>query len=185
MAYTLNTLVANASAAPGNQQYYHDAGADTMATVMTAGYFNNTDDNLNLAADDVIFSVCSDGDVWMRVSAVSSGSVTVQTVGGLGPNNGDVSTATSGTKIGVGINEIGTGTCTAWTTATTYPGARLSLSLSGTTTGPVTVSTSGVTFNAKGDTTFTFSGVAGGSVELYGVSITQWVILNANNVVIT
>lgn len=180
MAYAAGTLVLNASAAPGNAVYFHDAVADTMATVMTAGYFNNTDDDLNLAVDDVIFSICSDGDIWARVSALSSGSVTCQTVGGWGPNNGDVSTATSGTQIAVGVNEIGTGTCTAWTTATPYPGARLTISLSGTSTGTITVSSSGVTNNAKGDTTVIFSGVAGGSLDLLGVSTTQWVILSSS-----
>ena len=180
MAYTAGTLVLNASAAPGNAVYFHDAGDDSMATVMTAGYFNNSDDNLNLAVDDVIFSVCSDGDIWARVSAISSGSVTCQTVGGRGPNNGDVSTGTAGTTIAVGVNEIGTGTATAWKTATPYPGARLTISLSGTSTGTISVSSSGVTNNAKGDTSIIFSGVAGGCIDLLGVSTSQWVILNSS-----
>ena len=71
MAYTAGNLHLRAGA-PGDLTYTYDAASDTMATVITSGYFNNTDDDLNLVADDLIFCQCTDGNMWLRVSAVSS-----------------------------------------------------------------------------------------------------------------
>lgn len=191
MAYTIGTLALNASAAPGNAVYYHDAGADSMATVLTTDYFNNTDDDLNLVADDLIFSQCADGDIWHKVSAVttatagaiSSGSVTTQLVSGEGPWNGDKSTgsATAGVVLPVGVTEIGTGTATAFLTPTPYPGARVAVFQTGAATGAViAVSSSGVTFNEKGDTSIIITAVGGG-FSLLGVSTTQWAITSGTN----
>jgi len=56
--------------------YNYNNTADTLATMNTAGYFNNTDDNLNLLVDDVIKAKGSDGVAEMVVTAVSAGSVT-------------------------------------------------------------------------------------------------------------
>lgn len=178
MAYTANTLVLNASGPPGQLEYNHDAGSDSMATVLTAGYFNNTDDNLNLTVDDVIFSVCSDGDIWHRVSAVSSGSVTTQTVGGAGPWNGDFSTGAATPTIPIGVNEMGTGTATSYLTPTPYPGAKLSVYNSGTSTGAViNVSSSGVTFTESGDTSIIITATTG-NFELLGTSTSTWAIVS-------
>ena len=45
---------------------------------MASGYFNNTDDNLNLTADDTIFVVGDQGGYTLRVDTVSSGTVTTE-----------------------------------------------------------------------------------------------------------
>lgn len=113
MAYTLQTLHLRAGA-PGDLTYTHDAGSDTMATVSTAGYFNNTDDDLNLTVDDLIWSQCTDGNFWHRVSALSSGSVTTQFAGG----NLPIQTFATGTEaelntLSVGYYEVGTSIATA------------------------------------------------------------------------
>ena len=180
MAYASNTLVLNASAAPGNAVYYHDAGSDTMATVAASGYFNNSDDNLNLTVDDIIFSQCGDGDFWHKVSAVSSGTVTTQLVSGEGPWNGDKSTGTGGNPLKVGVSELGTGTATDFGTPTPYPGAKVTAFQSGTGTNhTLSVSSSGVTFNEKGDTTITITGIGGG-VSLLGVSTTAWAVVGGS-----
>lgn len=75
MAYTAGNLVSIANAIGWNE-YYYNAGSDAIATVNTAGYFNNTDDQLNLAANDIIHVKASDVTVRLRVVSVSSGSVT-------------------------------------------------------------------------------------------------------------
>lgn len=183
MAYAADTLALR-SGAPGSLTYYHDAGSDTMATVFTAGYFNNTDDDLNLTVDDLVFSQCTDGDFWHKVSSISSGSITTQSVGGEGPDNGNFSTSTAGFTIPMGVNELGTGTATEWKTPTPYPGAKLTIAVSGTATHIVNVSSSGVTFNKKGDTAIVFS-AAGGGVQLLGISITQWVILSGSSIALS
>src|SRR3990167_9985291 len=81
MAYTAGGLHLRAGA-PGDLMYTYDAGSDSMFTVATAGYFNNTDDDLNLTVDDIIFCDCTDGNMWLQVASISSGSVTTQWAGG-------------------------------------------------------------------------------------------------------
>lgn len=184
MAYASDTLVLR-SGAPGSLTYYHDAGSDTMATVFTAGYFNNSDDDLNMTVDDMIFSQCTDGDFWHKVSSLSSGSVTTQMVSGEGPWQGDFSTGAATPTIPMGVNEMGTGTCTSYLTPTPYPGAKLTIHQSGSATGAVVnVSSSGVTFNEKGDTSFIITTVSG-SISLLGISITGWAIVGSDAVTLS
>src|SRR5574341_936395 len=47
MAFTAANLHLQPGAV-GDMQYIYDAGSDTLATVIAAGYFNNTDDSINL-----------------------------------------------------------------------------------------------------------------------------------------
>lgn len=58
--------------------YSYVSSSDTIATINTAGYFNNTDDNVNLQAGDMILAKGSDGEQWLNVTSVSSGSVTTR-----------------------------------------------------------------------------------------------------------
>lgn len=126
MAYTAGSLHLRAGA-PGDLTYTYDAGDDTMAQVAASGYFNNSDDDLNLVADDLIWCQCTDGNMWLRVSAVSSGTVTTQYAGG----NLPIETAATGTEaalsdtLGVGFMEVGTTISTAsrYVLPTPYPGA--------------------------------------------------------------
>lgn len=118
--------------APGDLFYTYDAGTDTLANVIDAGYFNNTDDNLNLTAEDLIFCQCSDGNMWLRVSSISSGSVTCQFAGGNLPiETPATGTAAANATLEVGFYEIGSATgagdCTAsrYVLPTPYPGAEV------------------------------------------------------------
>ncbi|KKN52501.1 hypothetical protein LCGC14_0611900 [marine sediment metagenome] len=128
MAYTAGNLHLRAGA-PGDLTYTYDATADTLATVATAGYFNNTDDDLNFVADDLIFVQAGDGNMWLRVSAISSGSVTTQFAGG----NMPVQTPATGTaaahstEVFVGQYEIGTSISSAsrFILPIPYPGAEM------------------------------------------------------------
>ncbi len=60
----------------GFNHYHYEAGADTIATVNTSGYFNNTDDNLNMQTNDLVTATCSDGSAQLIVTGVSAGVVT-------------------------------------------------------------------------------------------------------------
>lgn len=187
MAFTNTDLVLTASGPNGNLVYYHDAGSDTMATVAASGYYNNSDDSINLSVDDVIFAQCNDGDFWMRVSAVSSGSVTTQAMSFEGPWNGSLvatATASNNSKITVpGITEIGSGTASKYTlSAAPYIGAKVTVTFGGTSTKArsITTNATGVTINGKGHRTMTKAvGAAtpGKSISLLGVSTTRWVII--------
>ncbi len=62
--------------APGFGVFVYKSDSDTRETVMASGYFNNTDDNINLTADDRIMVSGDEGAYTLRVDTVSSGTVT-------------------------------------------------------------------------------------------------------------
>ena len=185
MAYTAGTLHLRAGA-PGDLTYTHDAGSDTMATVLTVGYFNNTDDDLNFTVDDLIWSQCADGNFWHRVSAISSGSVTTQFAGG----NLPIRTPATGTVVEtsdpilIGQYEIGTATAAGDSTATRYvlpnpyPGAEILVTKndSGSQIFEWDAGGSddtGITYDAVGNRRITLQ-VEGEYFHVVGVSTTRW-----------
>jgi len=128
MAFTNANLHLRAGA-PGDLSYSYDAGSDTLATVQAVGYFNNSDDDLNLTADDLIFVQAGDGNCWLRVASISSGSVTTQFAGGnlavqTMPGTGTAVAIASAMVANGGQYEIGTslGTATRFALPTPYPG---------------------------------------------------------------
>lgn len=60
MAYTAGNLVGLVNAAPGRMVYRYDS-TDSPSVVEVGGYFNNTDDDLNLDSGDLIHVVLWDG----------------------------------------------------------------------------------------------------------------------------
>ena len=60
MAYTAGNLFGLVNAPPGRKVYRYDT-SDNINTVEAGGYFNNTDDNLNLDSGDLIHVVIWDG----------------------------------------------------------------------------------------------------------------------------
>lgn len=185
MAYTEGSLHLRAGA-PGDLMYKYDAGSDTMATVVASGYFNNTDDNLNLAVDDLIFADCADGSMLLKVSAVSSGSVTTQRIDG----NLPIRTWATGTAAAAdqtlshGFYEIGTqiASATAGWLPAPYAGAEVVFRKIGSGTQPMEIDA------GSGDTSITFDGTnrrislayEGDGFHLVGSSTTRWRIMNLN-----
>ena len=116
MAFT-NANLHLLAGAVGDLNYKYDAGTDTLATVLAVGYLNNDDDDTNFQAEDLIWCQCTDGNMYLRVTAVSSGSVTTQFAGGnlpiqTMPGTGtDVAVASA--MSGPGQYEIGTSIGTA------------------------------------------------------------------------
>jgi hypothetical protein len=90
--------------ANGHGFYVYAEDTDTRETVMASGYFNNTDDSINLRADDIIFVIGDQGFYTLRVDAISSGSVTTEL-------------ATGGTVIVYGQVADMSGTTSGWTVA--------------------------------------------------------------------
>ena len=116
--------------APGDLCFKYDAGSDTMATVAAAGYFNNTDDLQNLTVDDRIYCDCTDGNMWLKVSAISSGAVTCQFAGGdLPVQTFATGTAAALNTLSMGYYEVGTSIATASRSVlpTPYPGAEMAI----------------------------------------------------------
>ncbi len=185
MAFTNANLHLRAGA-PGDLTYTYDAGSDSMGTVIAVGYFNNSDDDLALVVDDLIRCNCSDGNMWLQVSSISSGAVTTQYAGGnlpvgtLSTNTGTVSSAELANLITVGLYEEGTlhSTASRYALAAPYPGAEViirrdnSASLvhvfdagdSGAT---------GVTFDSVGNRRISLS-TEGDFFHVVAVSTTRW-----------
>lgn len=131
MAFTQATLQSRPGAV-GSLYYIYTNASDSMFTVATAGYFHNTTYLTNFAAGDLIFCLCSDGNMTVRVSAVSSGSVTTQYAGGdlptLTTGTGTDLTLASGIAI-AGFAEVGSSisTATRWVLPTPYKGMVISV----------------------------------------------------------
>lgn len=177
MAFTNSNLHLHPGAV-GDLNYIYDAGSDTMATVLAAGYFNNTDDNLNLAAEDRIWCQCSDGNMVLRVTAVSSGSVTTQFAGGNMPIQ-TMASGTAGVKTltAMGYYEVGSGISTASKVIlpAPYPGAEFQARKgSGTTPFLFYAGTAtAVVYDTKGNRAIRLTR-EGESFHLVGSSTTRW-----------
>ena len=195
MAFTASNLHLRAGA-PGDLSYTYDAGSDAMATVIAAGYFNNTDDDINLVAEDRIWCQCTDGNMWLRVSSVSSGSVTTQFAGG----NLPIQTFATGTAgplalLSVGFYEVGTSIATASRNVlpTPYPGAEVMVRKVDSGTAPFNFDAgacasdisiglgggTGVTYDAVGNRRITMR-YEGESFHVVGSSTSRWRIQSMN-----
>lgn len=168
--------------AVGDLAYIYDAGSDTMATVIAAGYFNNTDDSVNLQAEDIIWCQCGDGNFTLRVSSVSSGSVTTQFAGG----NLPIQTFATGTDSAlaatpaVGFYEVGTSisTATRFVLPTPYPGAELVVHKIGSGTQGIDFDAGGsgataIVYNAANGRRITLR-MQGESFHVVGSSTSRW-----------
>jgi hypothetical protein len=82
MAYTAADLYYQGDTYPGRASYTYTSDTDTQATVLAAGYFNNSDNDLNLTVDDQIQVIGDQGNYMMSVVSISSGSVTTKLVTG-------------------------------------------------------------------------------------------------------
>ena len=76
MAFDYTNFYNKNSMPPGFAKYVYKSDTDTRATVEAAGYFNNEDDLLNLAADDEIQVIGDQGGYTLKVVSISSGAVT-------------------------------------------------------------------------------------------------------------
>ena len=76
MAFAFGNFYNVSGEPPGFARYRYRSDTDTRITVMAAGYFHNTTYNTNLAVNDRIDVTGTQGGYSLRVTAVSSGSVT-------------------------------------------------------------------------------------------------------------
>lgn len=76
MAFAVANLQNQNSMSPGLGTYIYKSDTDVYATVAAVGYFNNTDDVLNLAVDDRIIVTGDQGGYELVVVSISSGAVT-------------------------------------------------------------------------------------------------------------
>jgi hypothetical protein len=179
MAYAASGLVLWAH---GNDKkmFRYDSSTDTFATIAAAGYFANTANLSRLSVGDVVYVVGSDGAGWLKVTAVAAttGSVTTASTGA-----SIVATAsTASTLAATGVAVISSTAAQAYALPTPYPGARLTILKTSSSTAVQTVSsTLGGTAATIGLTgvTLTFS-ASDQSVILEGVTATKWQI--ASNV---
>ncbi len=82
MAFSASNLYNITGMPPGFAQYYYKSDTDDREDVMASGYFNNSDDNQNFAADDTIQVVGDEGGYLLRVDTVSAAGVVTTELGG-------------------------------------------------------------------------------------------------------
>jgi hypothetical protein len=191
MAYTAGNLHLRAGAV-GNVTYTYNAtttgASDTLAELLIAGYFNNTDDDLNLAVDDVIFVRATDGYMTTVVSDVTAGSVTLQFAGGTlppqTPSTGTFADA-SIARLLVGHYEIASAVSTAshYFLPTPYPGAEVLVRRDSSQETAEHYDCGGattVTLDARGNRRILLTH-EGESFHVVGVSATRWRIMNLDH----
>ena len=93
MAFTKANLLNQTGMPQGQADYVYVSDTDTRATVAASGYFNNSDDDQNFAADDLIHVRGDQGVYTLRVDAVTSGTVTTAAL--IGTTSHEVVTATN------------------------------------------------------------------------------------------
>lgn len=81
MAFDADNLFNMVGGPPGFGMYLYKSDTDDREDVMASGYFNNTDDDLNLASDDIVVVTGNQGFYTLRVDTVSSGTVTTELAG--------------------------------------------------------------------------------------------------------
>ncbi len=175
--------------ASGDLIYKYDAGSDTMATVIANGFFNNVDDAINLTVDDRIYCDCTDGNMVLKVSAISAaGVVTTQFAGG----NLPILTAATGTDatlsaaLGIGFLEFGTSisTATRYVLPTPYAGAEVIARRIDSGTQPMEFDAGGsgatsIVFDNFGNRRIT-SRYEGESFHVVASAATRWRLYGAN-----
>ena len=130
MAFDPTNLQLN-PVAPGSNTYHYRSTAETLATVAAASYFDFGPGTApRMAANDLIYCMCSDGNMWLKVSTTSdtTGIVVTNFAGG----NLPIQTWATGTAAGdygmkVGYYEVGTSIAsgTRGTLPVPYPGAEV------------------------------------------------------------
>lgn len=169
----------------GKKLYYHDASAssDAIATVRAAGYYNNSDDSLNLAAKDMILVNASDGEVLLEVASISSGSVTT-TVSSMTPFGLIETASTAAALSNIGLSRLTATASKTYSLSAPFAGALKMLHKSAASTKIISVNAgSGVTFDGSNDD-MTFNGADDAAI-LLGVSATRWVILARNSIALS
>ncbi len=169
----VNANLSLLTGAPGDLVYKFDAVADTMATVIAVGYFNNSDDDTNLVVDDRIMCDCTDGNMWLKVASISSGSVTTHFAGGDLPINAEGSAASA--ALSMGYTEIASGTASAFVLPTPYAGAHVIVNYTGSATNSRSFITdaTAVSLNNTANRTIT-TNFESETFHLVGGSATRW-----------
>ena len=156
--------------------YYYTSTADSIATIVAAGYFNNSDDNLRLAASDLMVIKGSNNLVATAECITSTGGdVTFYVLPG---QDGFVETTTGGALSIYGTSFLNSTAAFTLHTAPIRPGHRKSVvALSAN---PTLTTTGGASFvGAQTTNIITFS-AAYASLDLMARTSTEWVVLGGS-----
>jgi len=183
MAYTKAELSGPVQFGDDKKKFFYDASdvPDSLATVLTAGYFNNSDDEIRMEVDDMITVKTTQGQYELQVTASTGGAVSTELVGGDYPVE---SGTTSAALNGYGLSLLA-GSATGNEKIYNLPGPsrigqRKSL-IAATATDHTVQSTGGYKFGTTGQDRLTLIGSATAQtmtcVELLAVTTTQYVIV--------
>ena len=182
MAYTQAELSGPINFGDDKKVFFYDGNdaSDNIKTINTAGYFNNTDDVIRMAVEDLIFVRASDGFAVLQVTAVSSGSVTTHLVSGNDVPVESITTATVPSAYGFSyLTAAATGNEKVYLLpAPTRAGQRKTFMASVATDFSIQ-STGGWAFAPSGNASYTMIGNAtrGTALELVALSTTAWAVI--------
>jgi len=181
MAYTAAELSGPLQLGDDKKLFFYDGSdsSDSLATVMASGYFNNNDDEIRMAVDDLIIAKGSDGTAMLMVTASTGGAVTTHLVSG---NDVPIETGTTSAGLsgyGVSVLSATTGAQRIYAlTAPTRAGQKKTL-LATTTTVHTVTSTGDFVFGTTGATSVSIIGLASADArgcDLVAVSTTQYLL---------
>lgn len=185
MAFAASGLVLLAH---GNDQklFAYVTTADSAATVRAVGYFNNTDDDIRMTANDTIIAVCSDNTVRLKVSSVSSGAVTTVADTGVAIFAHDATTSLAVPGEGVVTVSPTSAAMGTFRITAMVPGDLLEIiNISGTTSAAAVFggATTSLGFGVLGENTLTL--FVGGSVQLRALTTTTTAIVGLSGATTT
>lgn len=179
MAYTAAELSGPVQLGDDKKIFFYDAedASDSLATVLASGYFNNSDDNIRMAVNDLIQVKTSAGQYMLQVTSSTGGAVGTTYVGGDTPVE---SGTTSASLLGFGLSEldVSTGAQRIYTLPKpTRAGQTKHLLATNVTVH--TVATTGASIGSTGGQSLSLTGnvTVGAGVTLVAKSTTQYLVV--------
>lgn len=179
MAYTAADLSGPVQLGDDKKIFFYDANdaSDSLATVLASGFFNNSDDNIRFAVDDLIEVRTSAGQYMLQVTSSTGGAVATTLVRGDVPvETGATSAQLSGYGLSVLAPTTGAQRIYRLPAPTRAGQVKVLLATSGTK--HTITSTGGFKFGSTGAAALSIVGNAtlGAGVKLIARSTTQYLV---------
>lgn len=179
MAFTASDLSGPVQLGDDKKIFFYDANdaSDAIATVLASGFFNNSDDNIRMAVDDLIQVRTAAGQFLLQVTSSTGGAVGTTLVSGDVPvETGATSAQLSG--YGLSVLAAAAGAQRIYRLPAPTRAGQVKQLLATTATKHTVTSTGGYTFGSTDATALSIVGNAtlGAGVTLIARSTTQYLV---------